>query len=363
MRLPANVLAFAQDNIDTYKRFTDFVNHYRSITESTKKPYDETISFEEKAQRVHEDMIAEIETKSGVSIKGMEPHLAMTHPTVRWATFAVINARIDAVLPDALIDTIGLYTEIKVGGFGDNFAFEAKPRDLFAVTVAGRGKRRSELKKQFNGQVTITPVEHDISVTVSLYRVLAGQENLAEFVMKAAKSIETQMTYDAYDAFNTAMAALDNAGDDALRISGFSQATAVSLAQKISAWNGGRKPMFIGTQVALSSILPTNDNFRYDIQSDYVKVGYIRTFQGFDTMVLPQVADWTTPFKLKLDDTHIYVMSPSSKPLKMCIEGSLLTVQDDVYANSNLTQATTLKKSWGTGIVTSDVLGLIEISG
>jgi len=362
MRLPANVLVFAQDNIDTYKRFSDFVNHYRFVTESIKKPYDETVSFEEKAQKVHDDMIAEIETKSGRQVKGVEPYLAMSDPMIRYGFFAVINARIDAILPDALVDSIGAYTDIRVGGFGDNFAFEAKPRDLFSVTVAGRGKRRSELKKQFNGQVTITPIEHDITVFVSLYRVLAGQENLAEFVMKAAKSLETQMTYDAYDAFNTAMAALDNAGDDALRISGFSQATAVTLAQKISAWNGGRKAIFVGTQVALSSILPTNTNYRYDIQSDYVKVGYVQTFQGFDCMVLPQVADYKTPFTLKLDDTHIYVMSPSSKPIKLCLEGSLLTAQDDIYSNANLTQATTLKKSWATGICTSDVCGLIEIS-
>jgi hypothetical protein len=123
-------------------------------------------------------MITEIESKSGVSIKGMEPHLAMTNPMVRWATFAVINARIDMILPETIIDSVGLYTDVKVGGFGDSFAFDVEPRDLFVVTVAGRGKRHSELKQQFKGQVTVLPVEHDITVFVSLYRVLEDKKIL-----------------------------------------------------------------------------------------------------------------------------------------------------------------------------------------
>jgi hypothetical protein len=181
--------------------------------------------------------------------------------------------------------------------------------------------------------------------------------------MKAVKSIETQMTYDVYDTFNTAMGALDNAGDDALRISGYSQATAISLAQKITAWNGGRKAVFVGTQVALANILPSNSNFRFQLDSDYVKLGYVRDFMGFDVMILPQVADYKTPFTLKLDDTHIYVISPSSQKLvKLCLEGQTIAIQDDIYASANLTQATTLKKNYGVGIATNSVAGLISLS-
>jgi hypothetical protein len=194
MNISSNVLAFAQDKIDVYKAFADYFNHFRADNGNTKVKYDTTVSFEEKNEKMQKALISEISRVSGVSFTEFDPSVYATNPMVNWASFAVINAMIDMILPETLIDSIGLYTDIRVGGFGDNFSFECKPRDLFAVTKAGRGKRVSELHKQFDGQVTVTPVEHDITVAVSLYRVLAGKENLAEFVMKATKSIETEMT-------------------------------------------------------------------------------------------------------------------------------------------------------------------------
>ena len=162
------------------------------------------------------------------------------------------------ILPQTLIDTIGLYTEVKSIGWGDTAAFDIKPRDLFAVSKVGRAKRQTELKKQFNGQVVLNPEPRQIAVTVSLYRVLAGQESLADFTMKAVRSIETQMTYDAYDAFATAMGSIDNTASTGLRVAGYSQADFVRLSQTVRAWNGGATPLAIGTQAALANILPAD---------------------------------------------------------------------------------------------------------
>jgi len=300
----------------------------------------------------------------GSLVSEIKPENLISHPTYKWATFAVISALVDLIIPQTLIDSIGIFTDIMFGGFGDNFAFEVKPRDLFTVTKSGRGKRRSEVHKQFDGQVTIVPVEHDMTVQVSLYKVLAGKESLAEFVMKAARSLETQMTYDAYDAFGAAMSGLETTGDDKLQFTGWSEDDAVGLALTVSSWNMGKKAVFMGTQRALANIVPTlNDNYRYTLDSDYVKLGYVRTFKGFDAMVLPQVADYTTPFKLKIDDTKIYVLSPSSgKLIKMAVEGSLISIVDEPYANANLTQSCTLKKNFASSVVTNSIAGVINLS-
>lgn len=359
-----DLLAFAQENIDVYKGFKDYYNHFKGVDSKGRElTFDKTRTLDEKETIMTASFASEIERLSGMS-KPKEIPLEswIMNPSVKWAAFAVTNIMIDTILPDSLIDSMGIYTDVITGDWGNNFAFDIEPRDLFVVTKAARGKRRSEAHKQFRGQVTVTPVEHDITVAVSLYRVLAGKESLAKFVTKAVQSIETQMTYDAFDAFNTAMSNLDNAGDDALRISGWSQGTATQLAQKVTAWNGGSKAIFLGTKVALANILPANTNFRYTLDSDYVKVGYIRDFCGFDVMELPQIANYKTPFTLKLDDNKIYVISPSSQKLiKMCIEGSTLAITDDIYANANLTQNATFKKSWGTGVATSSVAGCITL--
>lgn len=359
MKLPVNVIAFAGEKVDVYKKFKDYFNHHHKIG-----TYDEAVSLSEKDEIINKLVREEIARLSQVStVEGIAPEVLATHPTYAWATFAVIGAMIDSVLPDAIINSIGLYTDVRTGGYGDNFAFTVKPRDLFVISKAGRAKRRSEVRKQFDGQVTITPEFRDITVQVSLYKVLSGVENLAEFTMKAVRSIEAEMTVDAFNAFNAAMGALTNNGDAQLRVAGYSQNTLVELAQKVTAWNGGNKAVIVGTQLALQNILPADTNYRYALESDYVKLGYIRTAFGYDIMSLPQVADFKTPFKLALDNTRIYILSPSvDKILKMCLEGSTITIGNGVYDNANLVQNTTMKKAWGTAVATSSIGACITLA-
>jgi hypothetical protein len=110
----------------------------------------------------------------------------------------------------------------------------------------------------------------------------------------------------------------------------------------------------------LQNVLPADANYRYDIQSDFVKVGYIQTAFGYDLMVLPQVADWKNPFKLALDNKRLYIVSPGAqKIIKLCIEGSTISNVDGTFANANLTQNATIKKFWGTGVATNAVAALI----
>lgn len=369
-RIPNNVVAFAGEKIDIYKQFKDYFNHYHDKNGSRKGLYSETnsegkiVSLSDKEERINKAIKEEIARLANLpTVEGIAPEVLATHPSYAWATFAVIGAMVDTILPDALIDSIGLYTDVKVGGYSDSFSFDVKARDLFVVSKGSKGKRHGEVHKQFEGQVTIIPEFHDITVQVSLYKVLAEKENMAEFAMKAAKSLEAQMTVDAFNAFNTAMGALDNAGDDALRFSGYSQSTLVELAQKVTAWNGGNKAVIVGTQLAVQNVLPEDANYRYDLDSEFVKIGYIKTAFNYDVMSLPQVALTATPFKLALDDTKLYILSPSAnKILKMCLEGSTISIVDGIYNNANLTQNTTMKKAYGVGVCTNALAGVIELS-
>jgi hypothetical protein len=79
-------------------------------------------------------------------------------------------------------------------------------------------------------------------------------------------------------------------------------------------------------------------------------------------MALPQVADYRTPFTLALDDEKIYVLSPSAgKIIKLCIEGATLSVTDDMFKNANLTQSTTMKKSYGSAVCTSSIAAVVTL--
>jgi hypothetical protein len=97
-------------------------------------------------------------------------------------------------------------------------------------------------------------------------------------------------------------------------------------------------------------------NYRYDVESSLVKVGYIKEFIGVPVMVLPQVAAWATPFTLALSDSYIWFVSPSAnKIVKGVLEGSTLSYVSDVYANANLMQTATMTKSWGVGVATNAI--------
>jgi hypothetical protein len=104
-------------------------------------------------------------------------------------------------------------------------------------------------------------------------------------------------------------------------------------------------------------------NYRYDLESEYFKVGYVRTASGFDTLVLEQFADWATPFSVLLSDANVYFISPGvNKLLKLCIEGSTLSNVTAPFDNSNLTQNATFIKSWKNAVVTNAVAGLMTVA-
>jgi hypothetical protein len=376
-KIPAQVLAFAGAQQDStklapYTMFLDYFNHYMSrngkegleYSTTTVNDNDEvvTISFDEKEARMNVALKKEIMRHAGIASFDQFPlETWANHPTLKWATFAVVSALIDMILPQVIIDSIGLYSDVRTIGWGDSASFDVEPRDLFVVSKAGRGKRVSEINKQFKGQVVINPEQRELTVGVALYRVLAGKESLAEFVMKVARSMEAQLTLDAYNAFVVATAALST-GAAGLKVAGYTQTDFITLAQKVTAWNGGQKVIAVGTQLALGNIIPADANYRYEIDSDFVKLGYVRNFAGVDVMVMPQVADWTTPFQTLISNSYIWFISPGSqKLLKVVLEGSTLSYNSDVYSNANLLQTSTMYKSWGVGVATNAVAGCMTV--
>ena len=376
-KIPAQVLAFAGAQQDSsklapYKMFVDYWNHYMSrngkegleYSTTTVNESDEvvSISFDEKEAAMNKALTKEIMRHAGITSFDQFPlETWANHPSLKWATFAVVSALVDMILPQVIIDSIGLYSDIRTIGWGDSAAFDVEPRDLFVVSKAGRAKRVSEINKQFKGQVVINPEQRELTVGVALYRVLAGKESLAEFVMKVARSMEAQLTLDAYNAFVVATAALST-GAAGLKVAGYTQTDFVTLAQKVSAWNGGQKVIAVGTQLALANIIPADANYRYEIDSDFVKLGYVRNFAGVDIMVMPQVADFTTPFQTLISNSYLWFISPGSqKLLKVVLEGSTTSYASDVYANANLLQTSTMYKSWGVGVATNAVAGCMTV--
>lgn len=358
------IICFSDNRADVTVAFKDYLNHYLSEVENRQGySYDKTVDFATKEAKVNGLIAKEVSKLANVDFSAASPAQMSTNPMVQWGYFAVVNSLIDMVIPEVLDKSIGIYTEQRFVDFGDSMTFTVAPNDLFYVSKAGRDQRTVNFQKQFEGQATVVPENRAISVSVNLYKVMCQTESIAKFVTKAILSLEAQITREVFTAFNTAMNDLPSTGNAKLKVTGYSKTEAIRLAQTVTAYNSGAKAVFLGTPLALSYILPDGDKYRYFIDSDYVKMGYVRTAFGYDTLVMPQVADWTAPYKLALDDKKIYVVSPSSqKPVKLVYEGSAITNTINAFDAANLTESTTINKSYGIAIATNAIAGEIDLS-
>ena len=234
-KLSSSIIAFAAGDNETLKLMEGYQDYWHQYqAENVKNGHKHTfattnaqtgqpITFAEKEQALNAAMIRYIEKHSGLSFSSTPIEQAITHPLVAWFAVNLVSQMIDAVLPETILDSIAEISEVRQIGLGDTAIFDIKPRDLFPVSKSGRlGMRVAEIHKGYNGQTTLNPEMRTVTVGVSLFRLLTGQESLADFTVKVMRSIETDMSRDVYNAFSTAMAALYT-GDTGLKVAGYSQ--------------------------------------------------------------------------------------------------------------------------------------------
>lgn len=364
-KLPECVVTFAQndENLKTYEKMRDYYNHYCFATmNKTVGDFDASVTLSEKEDKMNKALISEVERVGGVSkVEGISFEAWSTNPTVKWATFAVVNAMIDAIIPDTVIRDLGLFCEMKQVGYGEVAEFELAPNGLFAVTEAGNAIRRSFNKKQFNVSKTLQAINHQVTVEVALYKVLAGKESLAKFVNKAILSIERQMSFDAYDALNNLVT--NGSFPASLKKAGYTVPDLIELCQKVEAYNNGARVAILGTKKALYNVLPnTAVGYHINTDVDNIKIRLIKDFLEYDIVELSQVATGSN-YGLKLHDDKLYVMAMNGdKLIKMVIEGSTITNIDQASDNADLTQHATLNKRWGVGVITNSAMGCMTLS-
>lgn len=359
-------MCFASNFSDVKEAFRDYMGQYLNERMGRKNfSYDKSVDFAEKEKKMNGLIKAEtIKLAKVEDADFASPEMLAMHPNVQWASMAIADSLIDMIIPDILYDSLGLFTEQHTVAWGSNWSCEIEPNDLFYVSKVGTDKRTTEYQRQYNGQATIRPEMHAITVAVSWYRVACGLDSLADFVMKAALSMEAQIRKDVFGAFDEAMAAIPTTpAESALNITGWSQDAAIRVAATVEAYN--RAPaVFVGTKVALSKILPSDTNYRFNLDnSDYIKTGYLPSFFGYSALELKQVADWKNPYSLALSDKKIYVVSPAAQKLvHLVFEGNSISRHRDFEDNADLSSSTTLFRSYGIGVATNAIAGIINIA-
>lgn len=361
--LPMHVLQFAGAGNKTYDSFKDYFCHYMDEVEGKNiGVYDKTVSFAEKETQMHNKLMAEISRVSGQKmVDGVSMEQFALNPMFKWATFAVVNMMIDSIIPDTINKFVAPYTDIRNVPMGGVAQFDIKPNALMTVSEGSNARRTTFKTKQFNKSVSLVPVNHTITVEVSLYKVLTGEESLAEFARKAVLSMETEMNIDSYNAL-TALIANANFPTE-FKKAGYSVSNLIDACQLVSATNRS-KAVVMGTTKALTNVLPdVSKGYRINTPSDNMNIQLIKTFYDWDILSIPQVLKNGAGYNLAIDDAKLYVLSPSTdKIIKGVIEGSTQTFDRQAEDNANLTQTETLNKRWIFEAVTNSKMGVITLA-
>ena len=358
----ANVKAFAEMSKDLSEAMSAYAHNYNLQRKGLKAFADH--SEDEQKKLINKAFAMEVAKQSGMELPDLnnktEVRRYAMNPMVRFFANQIQDVMIDMILPETLMTgSLKYFADMKFADLGDTIKFDIKSNSLFTVSKAGNRQRTTNQQKTFRTTVTMAGVNHEITVGTTLFEILTGQSYLAEEVMKVARSIETSMLFEAYDAFTTEANALTGN----LAVANYSEASLISLCETVTAYNQGRKAVILGTPVALKDVLPTNGNYRYLLEDDYVRLGHLATFNGYDVLPMEQVANPydATPYSLKLDDTKIYVVSPASdKIVKLGVFGGTFSHQDNSYDNANKTIENTTEKSWEVAVVTNSVAGVVK---
>lgn len=375
-KLPVNVLHFTAD-VDKktiLEHAVDFWNHSQSensrngqvFSYAHKDENGKEVTLTQKAEALSDMILTYAAKKVGITDLSKETASEYyNHPNLKWAVNAIGTQIIDALLPDTVSKATSAFAEIVPVGLGESHGFDIRSRDIFAVSqVSNLGKKQNNRQTQFLGQKFLTPEMRGVTVSLNLWRVITGKDNMANYISKALLALETEMSRDIYSTMTTQMAALATTASTGLRVVGWSYDDFIGLADKVSAWSAGAKAIAVGTKIALNKIFPNDANYRYQLDSDYVKLGYLRNIAGIDTYELPQVADFATgPFATYLNNDRIWIIAPGTDKIVKCvIGGTVMNNTDDSYANADLSINSTMWKAWKTGIVTSSVGAEITVS-
>ena len=362
-----DVKAFSKQNNDLAEAMKEYARNY--INERKGLTAFAQHSEEEQGKLINKAFAEELEKQSGYKIptgdKADKTALKRysQNPLVKYFAEQIENVLIDMILPETLMNSsIRYFADFKFADLGESISFDIKNNQLFTVSKADYRKRNTNLQKLFDTTVTMTGTNHMITVGENLFDILTGFGSIAKDVMKATLSIETQMLFEAYEAFTTSMGNLSGN----LNVTNYAEKSLIKLCETVTAYNQGRKAVILGTPTALKDVLPSNSNYRYVLDDAYVKLGHLQTFNGYDVIPLDQVADPynTTAYSLKLDDTKIYVVSPASdKIVKIGVFGGTLSNGNDAYDMANKNQFQTLEKSWETATITNSVAGIVSNLG
>lgn len=308
---------------------------------------------------MHKAFLAEVEHKSHFARGDMELNAWTTNPSVKWASLAIVDQVIRAIVPVTILPQFNLFADFRTQGFGDITKFTVQPRSFYTISKGGRAERTSWRQRKFATDVTLTPEEHIITIFEKMYNVLSGRVNIADFMAWVLLSWQTDMYSEALVALNTGLTTIPNGS---LNVSGaFDMKTLVKMCETVQYRNGGVKPIIAGSATALMNVLPdSTSGYRMNVDGEgNGSIELLRTIMGYTVMKLDNAV--TKAGELILPDNKIYVISPSQDKLVKGVMTTQLSNSNQFYDNADLTSNFTMRGEYSFMYISSAYAGIFTI--
>lgn len=362
MNFSNDLITFAHGDTKFYEQFCDYHFHKSDVENGRKLgAYDANVSVNEKQKVVNDAFFSEIEKLSGVRRTPETIDAWAANPMVRWATFAIVNALVNAILPAYSNATLAPFVDFRSVGIGDVIKVKVMPKMLYTISLGGKGERTTFRQKKYAGDMTVSMQEHIVTTYVDMYRVLARKEDISDAVRAIVISVEIDMQKGAYAALNAGLTAMTYPSQ--FTASGaFNARTLITLCQRVQAYNNGVKPIIIGTAAALSYVVPDSSlGYRGTFGADGGAVNVMRDFYGFGLQEIPQLPT-NASYGLAISDSTLYIISPVGDKLVVGGMSTALTNSNEFYDNADITQNFTYRKLYGFEFVGSAFAGVYSIS-
>lgn len=269
----------------------------------------------------------------------------------------LIVASIIEGLPES--NPIFKWAETKNGKAGDKPEFKVHKDSVLAVAEVANGTLGIRRQRIFGDTTkTLTPIPHTVKVYEELQRLLAGRADWVDFVNAVSRSFILDTNRAIADAFASIATTTPNVISET---GSFSEASMVSLIEKVEMNNPGKTARIFGTKTALRNLAMSTSNMVGEtIKDDYYNMGYMGKFNGTDVFELKNglKTDGTTKI---LDDTKLYVIATDEQFIKYYNEGDALIVESKLGDNSDLTQDYTVINTYAVAVELADKIGLYDM--
>lgn len=240
--------------------------------------------------------------------------------------FALIEEAIEELLPKAIEDIIGGYTEVKT------FARDAEP--IFEIKKVGKSRARMSIiegarggiykaRRLDNKSFQVDVKVETVGAYVTLEEILLGKISLAELMANIRDGFVERVYIKTVQALRTAKSLAPAANIKAG--SGFVAASVDDLVRIAAAYG---TPIILGFRAAISKInnggwTSYNPSISQKDLDDLRAKGFVTEYKGTPVVELPNYLIDETNSGFVFKEGDIFILPAESKPVKVAMKGEL----------------------------------------